>query len=111
MQTLATEKQLEELWQESHKTPIVLFKHSRDCVTSATIHGRLEIAVKNKVLPEIHRVVVQEAPAVSEQITKKLSLTHETPQIILVYEEQLVYDADHWEIKVDELEKIIKLLV
>ena len=77
----------------------VLFKHSNMCGVSSRAYA--EIA---KLAHPVGLVVVQEARPVSDEIERRWSLDHETPQVLVIRGGKVVWSASHFKIKAGEIE-------
>jgi len=97
-------KSVEELHQalaKSEKQPIALFKHSTRCSVSfmakKTVEQSWDLDIPAYYLDLIaHRDV-------SNAIAKKLSIPHQSPQMIVVKDGQAIYDASHGSIRVEDI--------
>jgi len=87
---------------------LIIFKHSRTCATSIAARERL-VAV-DYMLPNMYEVVVQDSPELSQLITDELSLRHETPQVLVIQNGEVVYHRDHNDIRGDQLVDFVKNL-
>jgi len=48
-------------------------------------------------------VTVQRARPVSDEIEKRWQVGHETPQVLIVRNDKLVWDASHFRVKAEEV--------
>ncbi len=87
---------LEDLVQSSKQKPVVIFKHSLTCPISANALEQMK-----GYEGEIALVEVQRARELSSAIEKRLGIRHESPQIIVVRNGQVVWDASHFKITAD----------
>jgi thioredoxin 1 len=90
--------ELESLFERSGAEPVVLFKHSNSCGTSAYIHeimGELPMAV--------HVVTVQERRDISNEITSRTGILHHTPQVFVIKNGEVVYSASHYGISPEQI--------
>jgi bacillithiol system protein YtxJ len=101
--TLDTEEKLNELFEESNKKPIVLFKHSITCPISTDACNQMAI-----VEGDIHIVIVQTARPISNAIAERTNIQHKSPQTIVLRNGKPVFNASHYEITVDKVEDILK---
>jgi len=95
-------EQLEELVANSENRPQVIFKHSTRCSISSMVLGRLE----RETPPEGWDFYFLDLLAhrdISSAIAEKLKVHHESPQIILVKNNEVVMDESHMAIQMDEL--------
>ena len=80
----------------------VLFKHSNTCGVSARAHAEM-----SRLDGPVGLITVQRARAVSDEVEKRWELTHETPQVLLVRDGRLVWDASHFKIRATDVEAAI----
>jgi bacillithiol system protein YtxJ len=83
--------------------PGVLFKHSSSCGISSRAYGEM-----SRLQCSIGLVIVQNARAVSDEIEKRWSISHETPQVLIVRNDAVVWDASHFQVKAADVEAALK---
>jgi len=96
---------LEEANQSSFDKPVVIFKHSTRCSTSALVRNKLErnwddqqaIGIKAYFLDLIRY------REISNAIEAKYGVYHESPQIIILENGKAFYNASHFYISFDDL--------
>ncbi|WP_348655157.1 bacillithiol system redox-active protein YtxJ [uncultured Roseivirga sp.] len=101
---LTTMSQLETIVEESHKHPVLIYKHSTRCGISSMALGRLErewshnhSSIKSYYLDLIaHRNI-------SNQVSASFGVAHESPQVILIKKGKPVYHASHLSISANDL--------
>jgi bacillithiol system protein YtxJ len=98
--TLNTVEKLDELFEKSHETPVVLFKHSVTCPISSDVYSEV-----SGVNSEINLVVVQSARQISNEIAARTNIRHESPQAIVLKDGKPVYYASHYDVTADDLSK------
>lgn len=97
---LTSDAQLESLREESRKNPVVIFKHSTRCSISRTALDRLE---RNWNAGELHDVktyyldLLAYRP-VSNLIAQAFRVEHESPQLLLIRDGNVIYHRSHFEI-------------
>lgn len=84
---------LAELFDESHNRPIVFFKHSITCPISKNVFREV-----SSVNSEIWVMVVQDARKVSNEISEKTGIPHESPQVIIIRDGKVIYHSSHYDI-------------
>jgi bacillithiol system protein YtxJ len=104
--------ELEQVITDSHAQPVVLFKHSYTCGISAEALDELRAhldgqAAARPVGVRYAMVTVQTHRDVSNAITAKLGVRHETPQAILVHGGRAVWSASHFRVNAAELTKAL----
>jgi bacillithiol system protein YtxJ len=107
-QPLDSLQQLEAVIERSYTAPCLIFKHSTRCSISFMAKMRLESAwdlQEGQVAPFFLDLIAHRA--VSNAVAERLSVHHESPQILLVKDGECVLDASHMDINVDEIKKTI----
>jgi bacillithiol system protein YtxJ len=95
---LDTAERLEELFNESHDKPVVLFKHSVTCPISLGVYQEV-----SRVAADINLVVVQSARHISTAIAEKTGIRHESPQAIILKDGVPVYHASHFDVTAEDI--------
>ena len=101
---------LSEILEESERQPVIIFKYSSQCKSSARLADKLKREMLNtrcltfgKPEPIIYQITVQTEPVLSEKIAEWFLIKHETPQIIVVDKGKVTYTAHHNEIDLIDL--------
>jgi bacillithiol system protein YtxJ len=90
---------LDEAIAGSASRPLLLFKHSLSCGTSAHAHQEVEAFLSGPSLRLDARVVhVQTARAIAGAIADRFGIRHESPQLLLLFGGQVVWHASHYRI-------------
>ena len=101
---------LEAALAESRERPVLLFKHSRTCGISCEaldeLHAHLEQAGTDAVYK---MVVVQNHRRVSDTVSQRLGVRHETPQAILIKGGAAVWNASHFRITAAEIGRVLRV--
>ncbi len=84
--------------------PVVFFKHSTRCSISSMALNRLK-SIEAEVLEtaDFYYLDLIAHRDVSNYIAEKLSVHHESPQIVIVRDGDCTYDASHLEIESKEI--------
>jgi bacillithiol system protein YtxJ len=85
--------ELDDLVERSRQKPVVIFKHSLTCPISASAFGQMK-----NYEGEVALVEVQRARGLSAEIENRLGVRHESPQVIVLRNGQVVWDASHFKI-------------
>jgi bacillithiol system protein YtxJ len=101
--TLDTEEKLNELFEKSNETPVVLFKHSLTCPISTDACNQMAI-----VEGDVNIVIVQTSRPVSNEIESRTTIRHQSPQMIVLRNGEPIFNASHYDITADKLEGILK---
>jgi|SRR5687767_1792350 bacillithiol system protein YtxJ len=104
---------LDRLLSESHTRPLLLFKHSYSCGVSAEAldelvdHLNADMLTAGLPEPQYALVTVQTHRDVSNAVTAKLGVRHETPQALLVRDGRVVWAASHFRVTADAMKKAL----
>jgi len=96
--------ELDALFEKSNEQPVVLFKHSVTCPISAGVYHEVSNADA-----DINLIVVQRARDVSNAIAEKTGIRHESPQAIVLKNEEVVYHASHYDVTARDVEASFKI--
>jgi bacillithiol system protein YtxJ len=94
---LDSEKNIEEIKKESEDKPQVIFKHSSRCSISATALSRLERSWNKEEMGDIKYYFLDLIPkrALSQMVADIFHTTHESPQVLIIYQGRCIYNASH----------------
>jgi bacillithiol system protein YtxJ len=93
----------DELAKLSKDQPVVIFKHSLTCPISAAAYDQME-----KVDERVALIEIQRARDLSNQIEQRLGVRHESPQVIVLRNGQVVWNASHFKITKDAVTDAVK---
>jgi bacillithiol system protein YtxJ len=96
-------KGFEELTDRSKERPVVIFKHSLTCPISAAAYEQM-----SEFAGEIALVEVQRARELSAEIENRLGVNHESPQVIVLRNGQVVWDASHFKITANSVAEAVR---
>jgi len=99
-------KAFEELTDRSRERPLVIFKHSLTCPISAAAYQQME-----EFDGEVSLVEVQRAQVLSTEIENRLGVTHASPQVIVLSEGQVTWNASHFKITTEAVAEAVRLAV
>jgi bacillithiol system protein YtxJ len=101
--------ELERLLADSQAQPALLFKHSFTCGVSAeALDELIEHLNQQHVDVRYAMVTVQTHREVSNAVSAKLGVRHETPQALLVRDGKVVWSASHFRVNAEELDKALR---
>jgi bacillithiol system protein YtxJ len=103
MQRLTTETEADEFL--SQPGLALIFKHSTRCNISHEALSEVQAFSAKAPAARIGLILVVEDRPVSNSLTSRLDLPHQSPQAILIAEGAPVWSASHWEITSDSLAK------
>lgn len=85
-----------------HNGGIFIFKHSDRCPISKRAE---QVVDRFETDLPMEQVTVQEDRALSDRIAEETGVEHETPQVILVHDGDVVWHASHEDITEDALRR------
>jgi len=86
-------KAFEEIADRSKERPVVIFKHSLTCPISAGAYEQMA-----EFEGEVALIEVQPSRELSTEIENRLGVAHESPQVIVLRNGQVVWNASHFKI-------------
>jgi bacillithiol system protein YtxJ len=94
---------------ESRDRPVLLFKHSRYCGVSCEALDELQSHIDSQAEASVayKMVTVQTHRSVSDAISQRLGIRHETPQAILLRGGKAVWNASHFRITSRHLNQVV----
>lgn len=102
-----------EAWREvltsSSEQPVFVFKHSTTCPISADAWKEFQNYLADNPNQQVNYVLVKviESRPVSNQIADDLGVKHESPQAILVKDQEATWDASHFKITKKALTEVL----
>ncbi len=91
--------QLNEIMETSREKPVIIFKHSTRCSVSRMALKQFEneyTIPENEATPYFLDLIAFRD--VSNEIANRFSVTHQSPQLLLIKDGKSVYDVSHSEI-------------
>ena len=84
---------------QSNGSPVIIFKHSNTCGISARAHAQVSMLAH-----PVGLVTVQQAREVSDEIEARTGVAHETPQVFIIRDREVLWSASHGQIKAEAVE-------
>jgi bacillithiol system protein YtxJ len=100
---LTTDRELDAAIARSFERPIVIFKHSVTCGTSAYAHEEILDLLGGPLPVDVYLVNVHSHRATSNAVASRFGLRHESPQVLLIRDGALVWHASHHRVTSDEI--------
>ena len=86
------------------RQPVWVFKHSLTCPTSYTALAEFRAFAGDDGAETGCAVIeVQTARELSDELARRTGVRHESPQALLLHNDEAVWHASHWRIKADSL--------
>ena len=107
---LKTKDQLFLIKETSHQQPVMIFKHSTSCSTSAMVLDRFERKWHGDEIGDlpIYFLDLLKYRSISDQISIDFHLRHESPQLLVVEGGLVTYHDSHFGINYQELLAYLK---
>ncbi len=104
---LKEEEEIDKIKELSKTQPVVIFKHSTRCSTSAAALGRLERNWKETEMANVQPYYLDliSYRAISNKIQEAFYVQHESPQVLVIKNGRCVYNASHIEINYPEIKE------
>ena len=96
-------KEFAELVKRSKERPVVIFKHSTTCAMSATAYREM-----TGFDGEVSLIEVQSARELSREIEKRTGIAHESPQVIVLHNGKVVWNASHSRVKAEAVAEAVR---
>ena len=98
--------QLDALVKESFAKPVAIFKHSARCSVSMMVKKGLEREWNSGSDPvSVYFLDLIAYRPVSSEIAARFSVTHESPQLLLIKDGKAIYHSSHSEIAFEDMLK------
>ena len=109
---LTTDAEVDAAIERSFTTAVLIFKHSETCGTSHYARAELQALLADADLAaEVYLVSVQRSRAISNAISKRFNLRHESPQVLLIRRGALAWNASHYRVTTDQLAAAVQRTV
>jgi bacillithiol system protein YtxJ len=108
---LTSHEQLRDAIDISEKKPQVFFKHSTRCIISKMALQEFErTGVINSSNTDFYLLDLLNFRSISNEISVKLNVLHQSPQAIMLYKNEIVYSQTHERIDGNEVKSLIDSL-
>jgi len=97
---------IESILQNSGEKPQLIYKHSHRCSVSFLAKQELEgITEEVNDIVDLYMVNVIHQRDISNKIASELNVRHESPQVMILKNGEVVWSGSHWEIKGQDILK------
>ncbi len=100
-------EQINELKEFSKQKAVVLFKNSPRCFISKFALKNFQNDFSNPTNTNCYMVDVVANRALSQQIAADFDIVHQSPQLLIVFDQKVVYHTSHEGIDANEVEKML----
>jgi len=99
---------MDEIHQILCKTAVIIFKNSPVCPVSRAARSEFEkFAEKSDDSVDLYMVDVINSRNISNSIEKQTKIKHESPQVMLLKNNTVVWHASHGEITAKKIEEVL----
>ena len=105
-------EQVEEIREYSKKLPVLIFKHSTRCSISTLSWNRIKNRISKLNLDRnqcFYLDLIAFRP-ISDNLAEIFSVRHESPQILVILNDECVYDSSHLSISIDRIKQELESL-
>lgn len=106
-ENITSEEQLHAIWEDGSEKPRLFFKHSTRCSISAMALSRFQEKWTGEKMYELYFIDLIANRSVSNLLETLSQITHQSPQVILVKNKEVIYTASHSEIEARAIEKLL----
>jgi len=97
--TFSEVEEIETILDKSNECPQIIYKHSHRCGVCATAKKQIEDSIEEiNELADLNFVDVVSQREISNHIASQLNIRHESPQVIIINNENVLWEGSHWEI-------------
>lgn len=97
---ISTPEDIVSILQDSGDQSQLIYKHSHRCSICFLAKRELEdISEQVSELADLYMINVIHQRDLSNVIASKLSIRHESPQVIIIKDKKIIWKGSHWEIK------------
>lgn len=97
--------------ERSFTRPILLFKHSSRCGTSAMASEEVhDLLAGAPLAADVYVIHIQAHRDVSDAVTRLLGVRHESPQVLLVQDGTVRWNASHFRVTADGIRRVVESL-
>ncbi|MAZ72253.1 MAG: bacillithiol system redox-active protein YtxJ [Flavobacteriaceae bacterium] len=105
---LSEMEQLEELAEQSKTTPVTIFKHSTTCGISKMVFRNFERSYAlTDTQMKLYYLDLKAHRNVSDEVGYKFQVIHESPQILVIKNGNVVHHASHHNIQAEALKNYV----
>lgn len=106
---IESENDLNTAIENSNIKNVIIFKHSTRCIISKTVLKNFENEAENSNTENIdfYYLDLLNYRNISNEIAEQFNITHQSPQVILIKNEEAVYNASHDGISLETINNIL----
>lgn len=105
---LTDKNQLDDIISMSNSKPVLIFKHSTSCGISRmslkTFEREFDL---EEAEISLYFLDLLSYRALSNEISEKFGVTHQSPQVLVIKNEKVIYNDSHHSISANDIKKIL----
>jgi len=107
---LSNVSELDQIKQKSHEEPVVIFKHSTSCAISSMAINRLERSWDSQEMGSVKPYYLDliRHRDISNEVAETFGIPHQSPQVIVVKNGDVIYDTSHMGINYKEIKRVTR---
>ena len=90
---------LDRVFEDSFERPVILLKHSTTCGISSGVYREV-----SQIAGDVNVVVIQTHRDLSNTISMRTGIRHESPQAMVLVDGRAIYHASHYDIEAEKIE-------
>lgn len=106
---LSQSSQIEDIKTLSKDKPVLIFKHSTRCSISSMSLDRLvrkwQDSDNEKIEPYFLDLIADRA--ISDEVARVFGVPHQSPQVLVIKDEKVSFDASHYSISYPDIMKLV----
>lgn len=106
-ENITSEEQLKAIWEDASEKPRLFFKHSTRCSISAMALSRFQEKWTGEKDCDLYFIDLIAYRSVSNLLETLSHVVHQSPQVIVFKNNELIYSASHSEIEARAIEKLL----
>lgn len=106
-ENITSEEKLKAIFEEVSEKPRLFFKHSTRCSISTMALSRFQEKWTGEKECDLYFIDLIAYRSVSNLLEKLSHVVHQSPQVIVLKNKELIYSASHSEIEARSIEKLI----
>jgi bacillithiol system protein YtxJ len=102
---LTSKEEFNSLWESDEL--FLVFKHSTRCAISSMALRNFEVSFKIELVPNLLFLDLIKYREISNHIAETTNVIHQSPQLILIKNKQILHTASHENIDANKIEQFI----
>ncbi len=96
--TVDSQADLDALFERSQLGPVIIFKHSPTCGTSAQAYDELASYLLEPEALDVYLIDVLRSRALSQSLAARVQVRHESPQLFVLQGGAVRWHGSHWRV-------------